>query len=260
MSYNVKIIEYPETGEAEIRFYTEVIQKGFKPKKSKKNTSVGILQEVGTNDNFKDKERSARVSANRAKNKIYDYARANRWEYFVTLTFNPEKVNSRDYDEVTKKLSQWLDNFKRRKAPELKYLGVPELHEKGGFHFHLLMSNIGEMELIDSGKRDRAKRTIYNLGNYKLGFTTATEISDTLKASNYITKYMTSAFGYVAEGKRKYWNSKNLNCGLGTELYLDDKEFNEMKREVKREKTSHKVSTIDCNGYYNLIDYYQIKL
>lgn len=42
-----------------------------------------------------DIEHSQRVSMNRTIQKIYEIARSNRWEYFITLTFDPQKHNSK---------------------------------------------------------------------------------------------------------------------------------------------------------------------
>ena len=52
--------------------------------------------------NMGDKERSEAVSRNRTIHKIYDIAKSNYWEWFFTLTFDPEKVDSFDYSLCTK--------------------------------------------------------------------------------------------------------------------------------------------------------------
>ena len=53
-------------------------------------------------DAEKQHERSVSVSMKRAKQKIYDLSRANEWEYFVTLTFDPNKVHRYDYTDCVK--------------------------------------------------------------------------------------------------------------------------------------------------------------
>ena len=87
-------------------------------------------------DKISDIKRSIEVSRNRAKNMIYDYARTNDFEYFVTMTFNPDKVDSFNYVACSQKLSDWLKNLRRRVAPDIRYLFVPELHKSGRYHFH----------------------------------------------------------------------------------------------------------------------------
>ena len=112
---------------------------------------------------------------------IYDIAKSNEWEWFFTLTFNPEKVDSFNYANVTDKLSQWLKNM-RKKCPDMMYLVVPEQHESGRWHFHGLFSHVENMRFVDSEKRDKKGRIIYNVGSYRLGFSTATQIEDVKKA------------------------------------------------------------------------------
>lgn len=155
-------------------------------------------------------KRSKYVSLNRTINKIYEIARSNYWHYFITLTFDPKKVDSFDYDVVVKKLSKWLDNFKQRYAPDLKYIVVPELHKSGRYHFHGLFADVGCIEFVDSGKRLKDGSTIYNIGNYSLGFSTATIIKDMGRVSSYISKYITKELISVTMNKKRYWCSRNL--------------------------------------------------
>lgn len=61
----------------------------------------------------------------RAKKKIYDYARANKWEYFLTFTFNQNNVDRTNFYECKKKLSKWFNNISQRFCnSELKYLCI----------------------------------------------------------------------------------------------------------------------------------------
>lgn len=177
----------------------EQLQMEFKETKDK---SLGEM--------ISDIKRSVIVSQNRAKNKIYDYARCNDFDYFVTITFNPDKVDSFNYDECTQKLSKWLNNIRSRYAPDLKYLFVPELHKSGRYHFHGLIANIGSIQMIDSGKRSNGQ-IVYNIGNYNYGFTTATRIVDKHRTSTYIGKYITKELSGHIKGKKHYWVSRNLN-------------------------------------------------
>lgn len=73
---------------------------------------------------------------------------------------------------------------------DLKYLLVPELHKSGRIHFHALMC--GNLTLVESGHYDKALRTIYNVIDWKYGFTTAVKIDGCYEAMcKYITKYIT---------------------------------------------------------------------
>lgn len=155
-------------------------------------------------------ESSMKRSMRRSKDKIKDIAYANRWDWFITLTFNPDKVDSFDYDLVVSKLSDWLSNNKKI-CRDMKYLVVPEQHPTSGrWHFHGLFAECDGLGFVDSGLKQN-DLTIYNVGKYKLGFSTATEIVDTERASSYITKYICKDIMQSIYNKRRYWYSKNCN-------------------------------------------------
>ena len=130
-----------------------------------------------------DLERSMR----RARAKLRRLALANDFRWFVTLTLDPEKIDRADGKAVARALSTWADNMVRRKG--LKYVLVPELHQKGGIHFHGFFSD--NVVAADSGHTDRVGHTIYNLPEWTLGFTTAIELyGDYASAVGYVTKYI----------------------------------------------------------------------
>lgn len=164
---------------------------------------------------------SSRVSASRTIHKIYDIARANYWEWFLTFTFSPEKVKDRtDYKELSSKLSMWLNNM-RKFCPDMVYLVVPELHEDGkSYHFHGLFANIDNMGLVDSGIVRKGHK-VYNVGKYKFGWTTATKIVDYHRACSYITKYISKDLCAVTKGKRRYWSSRNVKLPVVEELHIE---------------------------------------
>lgn len=159
-------------------------------------------------------------SCRRTKNKIYDIARCNMWEWFFTLTFDPQKVDSFDYDLTSEKLSKWLNNL-RRQCPNMKYIVVPEQHESGRWHFHGLFANVDDLVFVDSEKRDKKGRIIYNVGNYRLGFSTATKIEDWKKACSYIAKYVTDELCAVTSCKKRYWASRNVDLPIIEELLVN---------------------------------------
>lgn len=150
----------------------------------------------------------------RSIEKVFDIALMNNFDYFVTLTFDDSKVNSFDDREVNRVVKKWFNNMVNRH--DLKYLCVPEYHKSGRIHLHALMS--GNLDLVDSGTvliperdkpvkisyalkicKDRNKiRPVYNLQNWKNGFSTAIEfekcddkMNGTTAIAKYITKYMT---------------------------------------------------------------------
>jgi hypothetical protein len=160
-------------------------------------------------------------SVNRTKNMIYNYARGNVWDWFITLTFDKNKIDRYNYEECSTRLRKWLNNMKTKYAPTMKYLIVPEQHKDGAWHFHGLLSDTGNMvfnkafnkhtgEILET----KSGLQIYNFGSYKMGFSTATPITDTAKASSYITKYITKDLAVNTKGFRRYYPSNNLELPL----------------------------------------------
>lgn len=216
-------------------------------------------------ENYKKSERSLRSSVNRTKQIIYKYARANIWEDFLTLTFNPNVVDRYDYPKVSKKVSRWLEN-QRRDLPDLKYLGVPEQHKDRAWHFHFLMSGLDESKIRDTGLVSIGKYTlpkemdkqgkgkiIYDYERYKFGYSTVSKVEDSKKASSYITKYITKDLYKLSGGVKRvkrFWNSKNLDKPDESTLQLLPEEFKELIQSLD-DQCFHK-STSSVN--YGLVD------
>jgi len=178
-------------------------------------------------------------SANRAFNLLLDLANSNTWQWFVTFTFSDEKTKGKRLNDVVVKgiFKNWRTHFKR-KLPNMKYLVVPEYHEKGGLHFHGLLGNVTaeDLKLLDSGKvcchwvskgfankayfeNTKSKNelnltdgdTVFNCGAWRYGFSTITEVKSPEAVKMYIAKY-------IGKGKidprffnqKRFWASKNI--------------------------------------------------
>lgn len=175
-------------------------------------------------DNEEEKQKSAeslRISQSRTIRKIYDYGKSNRWEWFFTLTFNPNVVDSFDYLKTSKKLSLWLNNMKK-KCPDMKYLVVPERHKSGRWHFHGLFSNVDSLEFVPSGHFTDKGQEVFNVGKYKLGFSTAIKCDGSMKVVGYVTKYITKELSQISMGKKRYWVSRNLDLPDTLKFYTYD--------------------------------------
>ena len=145
MNYNVKTIEYVDS--VQVRTYKRPVTVSNKitfPEQKQISKSKERTQ--------KQIEHSIESSVNRTINQIYMLSRANRWDYFITLTIDLQKLDSTDFNLISQKLNIWTNNLKKRYAPDLKYIIVPELHkDKRKWHFHGLFANIGKMSLDFSG-------------------------------------------------------------------------------------------------------------
>lgn len=159
-------------------------------------------------------------SVRRAKQKIFDIALCNDYRYFVTWTLNKDKIDRFSSDEVSKKLKSFLRNMVDRN--DLLYLVIPEHHKNGAIHMHGLMS--GNFKLVDSGRRTLDGKTIYNMPQWKFGFSTAIEITgDRSRVSKYITKYVSKEFRKIF-GSFYYAGGRGLVRSPSIQLYDIDYE------------------------------------
>jgi hypothetical protein len=147
----------------------------------------------------------------RAVARLNDLIRCNDWQYFVTLTFNGDLIDRGDYNALIRKVNTYLDNRVRRHG--WYYVGVVEYHkDHRGLHFHFLVA--GDLSVVDSGcvlrpvggrpvKRstahrqgylDQDLRTVYNISDWSLGFSTAIEVyGDPRALARYVGKYLTKS-------------------------------------------------------------------
>lgn len=140
-------------------------------------------REAGKKAEGADMERSMR----RARAKLRRLALANGFDYFVTLTLAPDRIDRYDGAVVTKALGRWCDNMVRRHG--LRYILVPERHKDGAFHFHGFFAGEG-LAVKDSGVKWDG-RPVYNLPQWTLGFSTAQALyGDYHAAVTYCTKYI----------------------------------------------------------------------
>lgn len=229
----------PRDVNQEIYELLEQVQEGNKTMEEAKLIATQLI---------KNSKRYKQRNDTRAKNKVYDLVQGNTWEWFITLTFDKKKINRTDYDECSKAVKYFLDETRRISNGNFKYIGLPEYHDDGvSFHFHFLFSGIDDTHFIYS--HTNGTDQIYNLGSYPFGFSTATKIRDTAKASGYIVKYITKTISDNLKGKKRYWASRNLNKPdeYTLEEYCDT---SEMPMPVHE-----KVITVDTPQYKNKITY-----
>ena len=172
---------------------------GFDPLPTQKSPASTQKSPAPTQKSPESSQRGAR----RARKDLFLCAACNPdLDCFVTFTQSPEKVADRyDYKEAVKRLGVWLDNRVRRRG--LKYIFVPELHQDGAIHWHGLC-NSAALRLVDSGHRDRKGRTVFNLSDWTVGFSTATLVGEHLAACRYVTKYIAKGLQAGTIGGR-YW-------------------------------------------------------
>lgn len=184
--------------------------------------------QVDSQDTRKEKRTDA---VKRAKDKVFEIAFANDFQYFITLTLDKEKISRTNKDEIIHALNIWLQNLVARCG--FMYVLCPEYHEdEQAIHFHGLCS--GSLKLVDSGtvlvdnfKKpihvDKAQRmgftgrTVYNLENWKYGFSTVLELDNQKeRVALYVTKYIVKDSDKII-GRYYYSGGKGLVRQVPTE-------------------------------------------
>lgn len=310
--YNVRLIEYAD-GEYQLRIYEKEIFSGRPYTEDQLDViaenralEAEIARIEGKNpfgasgtvvDEFvvrseEDKEKSIRNSLNRTRSRLYEYVRANTWEWFLTFTFDDD-VDRFDYDACRKKIGKFLNHARERYAPELKYIIVPELHIHGvrnesgdyAWHFHALASNAGSMKFVPAVNNQKLYNgepnkyygsplltfypggdPVYNIASYKQGFTTATRIRDSAKAAMYVVKYMTKDVCIKIPGKQRFSPSRNLMLPVKS-ICLDEdvtrgdliSVINRYCDELNAKVTYTKRVQVTNDGYDNAITYIELK-
>jgi hypothetical protein len=234
--HNAKVELYPNVELAKVTYSRKKIFKddGWELHYPEKRRLDFDRREMG--ENVRDD------SLRRAKKRIFGYAMLNKFDYFVTWTLDAKLIDRYDRKEVAKKMQKFLNNAVQRK--DLRYIIVPEFHKDGAIHAHGFAS--GNLNMVNSGKLDRAGRTIYNVRDWKWGFTTAVRISgDYQKASYYITKYVNKASQMIF-GNFYYAGGRGLIRQPETLLF--DAEFDDIEAkeyEIEEAKNAFKYEDVD---------------
>lgn len=172
-------------------------------------------REAETSDEAQEERTRRQVYAIRRR--IRGYALSNSFRWFVTLTFNPEQVDSSDYDTAKGTLLKWCRRMRDRYG-QFGYLMIPELHKSGAVHFHGLLGDVHArfVEAVNPKTGEpiiRHGRNVYNLKDWGYGFSDCEKIESPERASSYITKYVTTALltDKKMYNKKRYFNSQGLS-------------------------------------------------
>lgn len=154
-------------------------------------------REKGKKAEGEDRLRSMR----RARAKLRRLALANEFQWFVTLTLDPARIDRYDPKAIMQTVNRWLDNMVRRHG--LRYILVPEQHKDGAYHFHGFFA--GDVEAVPSGHYDQQGHEFYNLPQWGYGFTTALRLYGTYSAAvGYVCKYIGKQEGQRPMGRWYY--------------------------------------------------------
>lgn len=169
--------------------------------------------------------RKLECNLSRAKSKIFELALCNDWEWFVTLTLNPQKFDRTDLRTYKTKLSTFIKNYNRIHNTNIKYLLIPELHRDGvSYHIHGLMMGLPTEHLHEFTENEKLpiKILIEIAHGHKLyswpayakafGYISISKIKNIESVSKYITKYITKDMfsTKIALNDHVYYCSKGL--------------------------------------------------
>jgi hypothetical protein len=116
---------------------------------------------------------------------------------FLTLTF---KDNITDLDFANKEFKKFIMRLNYHFNIKIKYSCVVEFQKRGAIHYHCILYNL-------NGKVDLNKLSdIWGNGFIKLN-----KIKGVDNVGAYICKYMTKTDDKRLEGRKMYFNSRNLN-------------------------------------------------
>ena len=145
----------------------------------------------------------------RARSKIFELAYCNKWDYFVTLTINPEKYDRKNLNKYHKDLTQFFRDYKKKYDSKIDFILVPELHKDGlSWHMHGLIKGILKEHL----QKNEFGYLDWKHYKKKFGYISIDKIKSHEAVSRYITKYITKDMkNNVSElGAHTYYRSRGL--------------------------------------------------
>ena len=160
-----------------------------------------------------DSENRFDESISRTRSTIFELAMCNDFEWFATLTLDPEKRCRNDLRAFRKDFSQMIrnENKKRPEGQKIEYLLIPEQHKDGAWHMHGLFKGLQEgFDLVhnEHGYLDWLRY------RERFGFFSCSPIKSHEACSKYITKYVTKDVKkctVLDSGAHCYYASQGLN-------------------------------------------------
>lgn len=160
----------------------------------------------------------------RTKSKIKELCLCNPWQWFVTLTLDPQKYDRTNLPKFIKDLSQMIRDYRKRTGYPVKYLLIPEHHKDGCWHMHGLLlglpaENLHAFTLSEHLPQRIRQRLqdgvqVYTWEEYasRFGYASIEEIRNQEAVSGYIIKYITKdALNTISElNAHAFYASKGL--------------------------------------------------
>lgn len=194
----------------------------------------------------REKKRIRRDSMKRTRDKAYEIANANEWDYFITMTLDSREIDRSDKDEILRRVGQWLKDMVRRH--DFVFLIFPEYHKKdNAVHFHGLCK--GNLNLVLSDHNTASNQPIYYWLNWPFGFTTVVKLTGHKeRIVNYVMKYITKEEKKVF-GKAYFAGGKGLKREVPTQYEnLSFEDFEGKEYQIPETGIRVKYQTITLQG------------
>lgn len=259
--YNLEVVSYED--QLRVRFYDDI--KTHDAPKRPHDVEVPFTDGDAFNPksckghelNFSSIEEYAqeklRISCARSKSQLRHICMSFKPKWFLTFTFDPQKVNSFDYDECVAAISvifhKWMKLY-----PGLQYVIVAEQHKSGAWHFHGLFND--KIPLVYAGKYRIHKGSnqlddVYHVKDFPWGFTSATRVKNSVACAFYLAKYLTKNFCKMTKGRRRYWYSTStIKVAEKYKFLISKSDYKDLK-----DILSLCLSYISSKGGFSRVDY-----
>lgn len=210
MTYNCKRKFYPDGQVQQVVVDAPIFRR---PLSADDELKISLSAQRGSYEMVKVRDDNLK----RVREKIFDICVLNPFDYFITWTLNPDLVDRYSPAAILPKIRVCLSNMQQRY--NLRYIVVPEYHKDKAIHFHGLIS--GDLRMVDSGRVDSSGHTIYNMPQWKYGFSTAFRLyGDGQTVARYMTKYITKDLSKIF-GKF-YFSSRGLSRSVPVQYDIID--------------------------------------
>ena len=160
-------------------------------------------------------------SVSRLKSRVQELILCNQWNCFVTFTLDQTKRERNSLDSFDA-LTRHLKYIRQTRCPELRFMLLLEQHKNGGYHGHALMYLPADFIADEFIINDNGYFEWLDISS-RFGFMSIKPYDGTLRACNYVTKYVTKDLipGRVlrtSKGLNKSYVIRNLSIGISSNI------------------------------------------
>lgn len=193
-----------------IYYYTDFLYKVVKF--NRKSVSLAL------HDPKEDPEGRFASSYSRSRSMVLQYALCNQWDYFITITLDPNLHDRYEHlDSVYKTIYSFFKFYRSTFSPSFRFLLVPEYHQDRAWHFHGLVRGVLPRHLskfvpgLHPWKLIDAHYLNWGMLACVSGFVSLSELKNSVGAAFYITKYITKEHANDGFYDHLYYHSRGLS-------------------------------------------------